>query len=460
MALVFEQLLTEELGDASYLVGDGGIAAIVDPMADVERYLARARAHSLAITHVVQTHLHEDHLSGAVELARRAGGADLCVSGHDAPPYVHEHRRVRDGERLVFGESVLTVRHTPGHTPEHLSLLLAQAASPGEPYAVMSGGSLLVGTAGRTDLLGEAQAETLARAQFRTLRDVFGTLADHVIVYPTHVHGSPCGAAIGERTSTAIGHERRHNPLFRIDDEETFVREALGQLPPKPTYYARLKEANLRGGAKPIPPAIRPLRPDAFERAMGDDSAPVLDTRHMLAFGAGHIPGALNIGATPHLSIWAGWMLDAEQPLLLVLERDSDLDDVLRSLRWAGFERFGGYLAGGITAWQNAGKPLRALRQLTVRDVAARRQDCELLDVRSPQEWNKGHVPDARHIFLPSLPSHLKLLDRQRPLAVYCDSGYRASIGASLLQRHGFDQVFNVPGSWQAWRAAGLPVQQ
>lgn len=460
MALVFEQLLTEPIGDAAYLVGDDSarVAAVIDPQIDTGRYLEAARRHGLSIRLVVQTHIHEDFVSGAHALAQ-AAGAELCVSGHEAPAYGFPHRLVHDGEELALGSIVLTVRHTPGHTPEHIALLLAKANDRQSPFAVLSGGSLLVGAAGRTDLLGPERADELTRAQFRTLTGFFLSLDDGVSVYPTHVHGSPCGAAIGDKVSTTVGYERRHNALLRRQDEEAFAHAALGDLPPRPRYYPRLKDINTDApparGHGPVPA----LPAAVFHAAIEQQEHVVLDTRHLLAFGGGHIPGAWNIGASGHLSIQAGWMLDPARSLLLVLESDDKLDTVLAHLARTGFTRIGGYLAGGMTAWENAGLALQALPQLHVQSLADGLREHLVIDVRSPQEWQKGHVPGARHVFLGDLERQLPSLERDRPVAVYCDSGYRASIAASLLQARGFD-VRNVPGSWQAWQARGLPLER
>jgi hydroxyacylglutathione hydrolase len=464
MALVFEQFLTEAIGGASYLVGDDAarVAAVVDPQVDVQRYVAAAREHGLAITHVVQTHVHEDFVSGAAALANACGGAEVCVGGHAAPEYGFEHRRVMDGEVIALGSVVLTVRHTPGHTPEHISLLVAKKDSQEAPFAALSGGSLLVDAAGRTDLLGEERAEELTQAQFESLRRFFLSLDDGVQVYPTHVHGSPCGAAIGERTSTTVGYERRHNPLLQHTDVASFRDTALASLPPKPRYYPRLKERNTSDPPTAAPSvAVPALPPAAFRKAMEKGNDVVLDTRHLLAFGGAHVPGAWNIGASGHLSIWAGWMLQPHEPLLLVLESDGSLSEVVAHLARTGFERFAGYLAGGMSSWENAGLPLQALPQLHALDAARQLQDgtLTLLDVRSPQEWKEGHAPGARHVFLPELPSRLAELPKAGRIAVYCDSGYRASIAASLLQAGGFD-VANIPGSWQAWKACELPVEE
>jgi hydroxyacylglutathione hydrolase len=464
MALVLEQFLTESIGDASYLVGDDSarMAAVIDPQFDTGRYLESARRHGVAIAFVVQTHVHEDFLSGAVALAHAAGMGEVCVSGHDAPAYAFAHRRVHDGDVLRLGSIALTVRHTPGHTPEHIALLVSKSDDMGSPFAVLSGGSLLADAAGRTDLLGAERLDELTHAQFETLHRFFLQLGDGVQVYPTHVRGSACGAAIGERVSTTVGHERRHNPLLRHEGEGSFRQAALADLPPRPRHYPRLKARNTDSPpASGALPAIAALPPEPFAEAIERRDGTLVDTRHMLAFGGGHVPGALNLGAAGHLAVWAGWMLKADRPLLLVLDGDERLPALTTELMRTGFERFAGYLAGGMSAWQNAGRPLRALRQMHVDELAGqlRAGSVQALDVRSPQEWNKGHVLGARHCFLPDLAARLDTLDRSRPVAVYCDSGYRASIGASLLLSRGFD-VANVPGSWQAWKARGLPVEK
>ena len=464
MALVFEQILTRELGDASYLIGDDSarVAAVVDPQVDVEQYLELARKRGLTIKYVVQTHIHEDFASGACALAAATGSAEVCVSGHDAPEYGFPHRAVHDGDVLELGAVRLTVKHTPGHTPEHISLLVAKTATKDAPFAVLSGGSLLVETAGRTDLLGLERVEELTTAQFHTLYDFFRGLDEGVLLYPTHVHGSPCGAAIGDKLCSTIGYEFGHNALLRQPTEAKFRELALHNLPPKPRYYPRLKDLNTSAPAAAADKTVAPaLSPAEFKKAVADTANVLVDTRHLLAFGGGHITGAINIGAGGPLSIQAGWMLEPDRPLLLVIESDAQLTTVLHHFARTGFNKFAGYLAGGMSAWENAGYELESLPQLHVKELAkrsAQAADIAVLDVRSPQEWKKGHVPGARHIFLPDLSGQLETLDKTKPMAVYCDSGYRASIAASLLKSHGLE-VSNVPGSWQAWTSSGLPVE-
>lgn len=462
MALVFEVMPVPGLGDVSYLVGDDatGTAAVIDPQVDVERYTSAARRHKVAITHIFQTHVHEDFVSGVRALAARAPGARVFVGAEAVEPYGYEHVPVRDGERFDLGSVVLTARHAPGHTPEHVVFLAAEAERADSPWAVFSGGSLLVNSAGRSDLLGEDAARSLAAAQYRTLQEM-ASLGDHVIVLPAHAHGSPCGAAIGDRPKSTIGYEKRFNPYLQARDEAAFVEMALGNVPPRPSYYGRLKRVNTEG--PPIEaglPAVPALAPKSFRDEIQRGAAALVDTRHMLAFGGGHIEGATNIGMAPQLPLWAGWMLDAARPILLVLENDDDLESVLRSFARTGFTRFAGYLLGGMTAWEKAGLPLATLPQVTVHELRSSPRRLEPLDVRAPGEWAKGHVPGARHVFLPEIDRRLDELDPQAHYAVYCDSGYRASIAASELRRRGFRHVANVPGSWQAWRNAGFPTDR
>ncbi len=462
MALIFECIETEGIAALSYLVGDdsAGVAAVIDPRADVDVYLELARSKQLSITHIFETHIHADLISGARELSARVQSARLFVSHEGGAHYGFAHVQSHDGDTFSLGPIRITVRHTPGHTPEHVSFLVAEEDHPDAPWGVLTGDSLFVSSAGRPDLLGDAQAKKLAKQQFHTLRDFYLKLADGVIIYPAHGHGSPCGADIGDRLSSTIGYERHLNAFLQFQDEKSFTHYALSTAPPVPTYYPRMKKVNAKGpellGHLPI---VRGLPPTLFKKAMQTPSHVLIDTRMMLAFGGGHIQGALSIGGKPLLSIWAGWLLDPMKPLLLVLESDDQLEEIVRYFVRTGYTRFAGYLVGGMTAWNNAGLPLESVGQMTVHDVKRAGKRLQLIDVRSPDEWDRGHIPNARHYFLGELREHLDKLNRTKPTAVYCDSGYRASIAASILQQAGFKCVCNIPGSWQAWEEAGFPVE-
>ncbi|SFP93214.1 MBL fold metallo-hydrolase [Tranquillimonas alkanivorans] len=461
MTLRFEQILADGVAQTSYLVGDdaAGVAAVIDPRPDVGVYLETARRYGLAITHVFETHIHADFMSGARELVDRLQGrAKLCLSVEGGAEYGFDHDPLRDGDTFDFGSARLEAKHTPGHTPEHLAFLLYESGKD-SPWGVLTGDSFFVDSVGRPDLMGDEQTEELTEALFHTVHDFYMRLDDGVIIYPCHGAGSECGPDIGDRMSSTIGFERRFNPYCRIERLEDFKTAMQENAPPVPMHYPHLKKVNAAG--PPVLgnlPKVPGLTPAAFAQAVETPGAQLLDTRDMLAFGAGHIAGALNIGGRPDLSVWAGWLLDPERPIHLVLKSESDLPRILRLLWRTGFVNFGGYLAGGMDLWQEEGRPLAQIPQVPVHELKDAPAEVQRLDVRKQEEWDAGRIPGARHVFLGELPGRLDELDRQRTYATYCASGFRASAAASLLKAHGFEDVRNVPGSWKAWTAAGYPT--
>ena len=462
MSLVFKTIQTEGIAELSYLIGDDdeGVAAVFDPRPDCDVYVDMARKAGLAITHIFETHIHADLVSGSRELCARVESAKIFASNEGGAEYGFEHEEVNDGDRFTFGELLVIARHTPGHTPEHMSYLLADADHPDDAWGILTGDSLFVSSAGRPDLLGEKHTKQLAEQQFRTLRDFYLKMPDHVMIYPNHGAGSPCGADIGDRLTSTIGYERRFNTFLQFDEVQKFTEYALATAPPVPKYYPVMKKVNAQGpqvlGNLPRVPG---LPPKAFKKAIEKRSGVLVDVRTMLAFGGGHIPGALNIGGSPILSIWAGWMLDPDEPILLVLESENDLEEIVRLFIRTGYTKFAGYLVGGMKAWDAAGFPLAEVGQMSVHELNKRARELQIVDVRSPREWKNGHVPGVRHIFLPELRKRIGELDRSRPTAVYCGSGYRASIATSIMKPAGFEKLWNVPGSWEAWKKARLPVE-
>src|SRR5437867_7782678 len=463
MSLVFKTVQTQGIAELSYLVGDDdeGVAAVFDPRPDCDIYIDMAREAGVAITHIFETHIHADLVSGSRELCARLKSAKIFASHEGGAEYKFEVEKIKDGDRFTFGEVLITARHTPGHTPEHVAYLLADAEVPDEPWGILTGDSLFVSSAGRPDLLGEKHTKQLAEQQFHTLHDFYLTLPDHVMIYPNHGAGSPCGADIGARLSSTIGYERKFNKFLQFADAKSFTDFAITSAPPVPHYYPLMKRMNAEGpkvlGNLPRVPS---LPPKAFREAIDKKAGVLIDVRTMLAFGGGHISGALNIGGTPILSIWAGWMLDPEKPILLVMENDDDLEKIVRLFVRTGFTKFAGYLIGGMKAWDAAGFALERIGQMSVHELNERRASLQIVDVRSPGEWKKGHVPGAQHIFVPELAKRMAELDRNKPTAVYCGSGYRASIAASILKPQGFTDLWNVPGSWEAWKKAKLPVEE
>lgn len=462
MTMRFEQILAEGIAQCSYLIGDdsAGTAAVIDPRPDVDIYFDIARNYGLAITHVFETHIHADFMSGARELVERLGGeAELLVSKEGGARYDFGHKALTAGDAFEFGKVRMDVRHTPGHTYEHVSFLLSENGRK-LPWGVLTGDSFFVDSVGRPDLLGDEHTDELTEALFRTTRDFYMELDDSVIIYPCHGAGSACGPDIGDRMCSTIGYERRHNPYVQITSLEEFKDAMTRNAPPVPVHYPRLKKVNAKGPAVlGNLPRIPPLTPDIFGKKIADGGGQLLDVRDMLAFGGGHIAGALNIAARPELSVWAGWLLDPERPLYLVVEDDRQLDEVLRLLWRTGFTLFGGYLAGGMRAWQEEGYELACIPQIDVQELRER-DDLLLLDVRKDEEWHEGHIPGAQHMFLGELRDRLDELDRDAAIATYCASGFRASIASSILAANGFTAVRNVPGSWIAWQSAGHETER
>ena len=317
----------------SYLVGDDseGVAAVFDPRPDVDCYLQLAREKKVSITHIFETHIHVDFVSGARELCARVESAKIFLSHEGGARYGFDHEKIVDGDNFKFGSVLVTVRHAPGHTPELVAYLLAEEDHPDAPWGVLTGDSLFVSSAGRPDLLGSAEAEKLAGQLSHTLREFYLKLDNGVIVYPGHGAGSPCGADIGDRLSSTIGYERRFNAFLQFDQVKDFTDYALSTAPPTPTYYPGMKKINVKGPEiLGNLPNVRGLPPKLFMEAIKHKDNVLIDTRMMLAFGGGHIRGALSIGGKPLLSIWAGWLLDPDKPLLLVLESDNHLNDIVR----------------------------------------------------------------------------------------------------------------------------------
>jgi hydroxyacylglutathione hydrolase len=462
--MIFQQFVLESLGHASYLVGAEatGEALVLDVRRDVDVYLETARRQGLRIAYAIDTHQHNDYVTGICELPGR-GDVQLLASARAELGY--RARPLRDGDRVEMGEVLIEVRHTPGHTPEHISLLLTDRARGDEPALLLSGGALLVGDVARPDLLGgHDHTLEMAHAMRQTLQDKILALPDHVEVYPTHVTGSLCGGNIGSRYSTTIGYERRLNRLLAcITSRDQFVTECLNleNLPAVPPYWRRMGGLNQQGppllGVLREPP---PLRVDEFARRQ-DAGAIVVDCRSPEAYGGGHVPRAINVGAGPTFPTWAGSVLPVDAPLLLVLEQPGDLWEVCWSLLRIGYDLPHGWLAGGMYAWRTSGREIAALPQWTASDLRRRLErdpDILVLDVRQPQEWISGHIAEARHITGAQLLERAGEIPRDRPVAVVCSSGYRSSVAASVLARRGHAQVFNVLGGMTAWTRAGLPV--
>jgi hydroxyacylglutathione hydrolase len=433
-------LVDEGLGNSSYLVelGDGR-ALVLDPPRDPSRLLATAESRKLTISHTAETHLHADFVSGSRELAARGAVVLAPAAGGIAWP----HRALGDGDETELGGLRLRAVATPGHTPEHLAYLLCDGK---QPLALFSGGSLLVGSVARTDLIAPEQTEPLARAMWRSLVERILCLPDDLPVYPTHGAGSFCSAPAGAERTTTIGKERATNPLLAARHEDEFVARLLGGLGSYPPYFTELREVNRRGprvyGTSPL---LARLDVAATRRLLSE-GAVLVDVRPVARFSAGHIPGSLSIPLRPQFGSWLGWLVSRDQTLVFVVDDNQDGADVVRQCLSIGYERFAGVLAGGVDAWASEGGLVTQIRLV---DPAALNRH-RVLDVRQAAEYSAGHVPDAAHLELGSVLSRLDAVP-EGPITVMCGHGERAMTAASLLEAAGRDDVSVLVGGPDDW---------
>jgi hydroxyacylglutathione hydrolase len=464
--MLLRQFVIDGLGHHSTLIADetAGLAAVVDPRRDVDVYLDAARAADVRISHVVETHLHNDYVSGGRELAALTGASHVIGAG---AKLAHDHRPVRHGESFMVGALQFTVLETPGHTPEHVAYAVADTNRADEPLLLFTGGSLLVGAVGRTDLLGDANALPFARQMFHSLHDVILPHEDFVGVFPTHGAGSLCSTGISSTPSSTVGFERRHNPMLRPREVDEFARVLLAGQPAFPRYFARMRPMNqagprLLGGRVPDP---RALGIDEVRAALAqDDGTLIVDLRAPAEHVLAHIPGSVSIPTGSSFGTWLGWVVDPDRPLVLLLEDPADWDDAVRQALRVGYERIQGHLRGGFTAWAESGGPLESSGRLTVDQLAGRlaaagEEAPVVIDVRQAAEYADGHVPGAWHIAAGSLLDRLDDLPRDRPIVMMCASGYRSSVAASLLRRSGFRDVAWVASGLPAWEAQGHEVE-
>ena len=424
---------TPGLGDNSFVLAHDGLGVLVDPQRDVERFLAVASELDVELRWVLETHLHNDYVSGGRDAAARSGAELVLPAGAVAP---FRHTPAFHGEDLVEGSLAIRPLHTPGHTPEHTSYLVLIE---GEPVAVFSGGSLLVGSAGRSDLLGADRAIELARAQHRSVHRL-ASLPAAVRLLPTHGEGSFCTASGAGRTTSTIGAELASNPVLAHPDEEAFIAAQLTGLEPYPSYYARMGPINLAGPTPMPPTGVPTLDLESFD-ALADD-VEVIDLRDRRAFAAGHIDGALGIELSDEFGVWVGWVVPFDAPIALVVDEGSDVTEAVTQLGRIGYDRVEGTIKMG--QWTRAGRPVRSYRTTTVEQAGARlaRESLQVLDVRAPSEWAAGHLAGSLHRYLPDLATAPPPeLDPRRPTWTVCASGYRSTIAAGLLERHGHPPV-------------------
>ncbi|HSJ34309.1 MAG TPA: MBL fold metallo-hydrolase [Acidimicrobiia bacterium] len=446
-----EPIRTPGLGDSTYLLTHAGQGVVIDPQRDIARFLDRLEEEAdVAVRWVLETHLHNDYVSGARELAR-VTGAELVLPAAAAAAYSH----VPAFHMEEFGDEGLVVRpiHTPGHTPEHTSYLVL---IDGEPTALFSGGSLLVGSAGRPDLLGMERADSLARLQYRSVRRL-AELDDEVGLYPTHGEGSFCTASGAATHTSTIAAERASNPVLVYSDEDSFVAGQLEGLQPYPTYYARMGPTNLNGPT-PLPSEPVPVI-DADRLVELGNAVTIVDAREKGRFAAGHIPGSLGVELRDDFGTWVGWLADYDTPMVVILDTNQDSEEALVQLYRIGLDRVAG-IKLGLEDWDTVTQPLAGFGTTRLDEfVEAAANGAQILDVRSPGEWEESHIEGSIHCYVPELAASTPDLDPDRPVWIGCGSGYRAAIAAGYLTDAGFEPVVlldtGIPDAYQRLEAAG-----
>jgi hydroxyacylglutathione hydrolase len=466
--MFFHQRFIPGLAIYSYIVGDDRTkeVAVIDPTRDVDEYLQIARREGLRIAHILETHVHADFVSGARELKERTGGeAQIHCSGLGGddwtPPYA-DHV-VADGDEVVMGSIRLQAVHTPGHTFEHLSwALFDETRSKDTPWMLFTGDFLFVGDVGRPDLLGEEARRSLAHQLYGSVFGRLPDLPDYTEIFPGHGAGSLCGKAIGSRGSSSLGYERRFNTALEKLDEELWIGRLLEGMPVAPPYFLKMKQVNAAGpeiiGLEL--PGQRSVSAQSIHEQLCENCL-ILDVRSKEAFAAAHIPGAINIPFGHNLPTWAGWVLPYNRPILVVPDDPAHMPEVATHLIRIGLDDVRGYLEGGMDAWETAGYSLSTLTSMSVHELHDRlgqNEPLTVLDVRTEREWDAGHIEGAIHIHGGKLQERFADVPRDKPVAVVCGSGYRASIAASFLKREGYEDVNNVLGGMTAWYAAQLPT--
>jgi hydroxyacylglutathione hydrolase len=431
-----EVVRAPELGNASFVVNSGDQALVVDPIRDIEWYVKLAEQKDLKLVRALDTHLHNDYVSGRRELAAEAG------TNVDELPA---------GGELALGDVTVRAIHTPGHTPDHKSYVLSEA---GKPKALFSGGAVMLGAIARTDLFGPHLAVHLALEALSTLQARLRDLPDDVAVYPTHGGGSFCGTGGRSGHETTLGVERRGNPFFQITEVMPFLARVLDQ-PRYPAYYRDMAAVN-RGGVPLIGLMMPPLATlDAGEVAqLMDTGAAVVDVREGREYDRGHIPGSYNVGIDGPVSAWVGWLIARGRPIVLVGGTTVQSRKAQRQLLRIGFDTIAGELDGGIDAWRSSGRELSSYDTVDVEDMASWVLSAEpmtVVDVRDEHEWSSGHVPGAVHMYVPDVPARAGEIPHDAPVAVHCASGYRAGIAASLLEQAGLKRILHVHGEYSDW---------
>jgi len=457
--MFFEMVYDKSLAQASYVIGcqAAGVAAVIDAKRDVDTYLKIAERNNFKITHILETHIHADFLAGSRELAALTG-ADMYLSdeGDATWQYQFPHKGLKHEDIITIGNLRLEVLHTPGHTPEHVSFLLADLPATAAPVMLFTGDFVFVGDVGRPDLLEKAAnikgtQEAGAKDMYQSLL-TFNQMADHIQVWPGHGAGSACGKALGAVPSSTVGYEKIRNwALQLLHDEAAFVIELLKDQPEPPRYFAKMKQLNKEPRALLTSvPLVKNLSNEEWHAAK-EKKLPIIDTRSAKDYAHSHLLGSINIAHNNSFSTWMGWFIDYAQPFVLIAATD-EMDELTRKLMRIGLDDIHGYITPDqLKAYEQGA--LEAYLSIGKAEVQSliKKESTQIIDVRGAAEYHKDHIPGSDHVFLGTLPNNLDRVDRDKTVVVHCQSGARSAIANSILRANGFTNILNYAGGMSDW---------
>ncbi|MDP3564068.1 MAG: MBL fold metallo-hydrolase [Methanoregula sp.] len=453
--MIIHQFFLPGIAHSSYIIAGNRTCAVIDPERDAGRYIAAAREMGLRITHVLETHLHADFISGHLDLADATGAGIFASRSANC---AFSHTPLSEGDEVLLEDIRFSVIETAGHTPEHICFVATDTSRGQTPVALFSGDTLFVGDVGRPDLF-PGRADELASSLYTNLQTKIMTLPDECEVYPAHGMGSLCGRAMAAKRTTTIGYEKKYNYALQIRSRDGFIRALTSEMPAAPDHFTRCSETN-RAGPALMRTLVRPvpIEPKSLSGRIQADDAIVLDVRTYLAFSGMHIPGAWHIDLTGNFATQAGWILPPGKDIILVVDERCQAEEAALQLHRVGFDRVTGYIEGGMLAWGTAALPISRVPVISPEEAhtLVRSNKTVLLDVRSQEEWQATHVKEGIHIPWHDLRTRYTELDPAQQYVVMCRGGQRASIAVSILKMHGFDHICNLGGGYTAYQRAGL----
>ncbi|MBN2567901.1 MAG: MBL fold metallo-hydrolase [Deltaproteobacteria bacterium] len=455
--MYFNQITVPGLGCNSYVIGCPGArqAIVVDPKRDVQDYMDISRDEGMKITHIIETHVHADHVSGNQELKSRTGAAIYYGEGS---PVTFDHKELKEGDVIEFGTVKLEIVNTPGHTPNSISVLVTDKARSEAPELILTGDLLFVGSIGRPDLAGAEVLEDQVKNLYDSLYEKLRRLPDYLEVFPAHGQGSLCGKGLSAKASSTLGYERLTQTLLQLPGFKEFHDQIAGDFPVRPKSFTHIISTNTHG----VPllercPLEQTLNPDQFEQ-IRQQGATIIDTRDTASFGGFHIHGAINIGFEKQMANWIGMVVDPSDNLLLVVDDRDKYDQMTTQFHRIGYDNIFGYLSGGMAAWISSGMPIDSLSPISahiLKQQLDNKNFGQIVDVRTPEERAQGHIPDSRHVPMTDILANSLNIPKDEEVILVCGTGYRANIVASHLKQDGFSHVHSLAGGLTAWQNAG-----